>query len=263
MSATRDPDQILHAWLEEGPTVLPAPTVRAIEVAARATAQRRRATGLPWRPYTMPTTLKYLAVAAALLVVLIGGAFAVGMGGSIAPFPPQPTPAPTPSPTATTSPSAAASPAAPEAFSSPLYGYSVSHPASWRATPATDRWSPGSTVMPDVAYTDTFHPEGTTVGAAVAIAAQSIPSGVSASDWMADWAAFREETGGPCFGPASAWTDASVASAPARRIEAPCDFAQAGQADFAEYAWVVDGTGYVISGTPSVVDLMVASFEAP
>jgi hypothetical protein len=30
-----------------------------------------------------------------------------------------------------------------------------------------------------------------------------------------------------------------------------------------EYAWVVDGSGFVVTGTPSVVDLMVGSFEAP
>jgi hypothetical protein len=72
MSASRDPDQILHAWLEEGPTVLPAPTVRAIEVATRATAQRRHAIGLSWRFSPMYAPLR-AAFAVLIAAVVIGG----------------------------------------------------------------------------------------------------------------------------------------------------------------------------------------------
>jgi hypothetical protein len=256
MNATRDPDQILHAWLEEGPTVLPAPTVRAIEIATRATAQQRRAFRLPWRPYPMPFPTKLLGVAAVVAVLLIGGALLLGPRDQRSVGGPSATASPTAEPTASPSPAL-------ESFTSPLYGYSIQHPASWRSTPATERWTAGLLVMPDVPYTDTFHPQGTTLGAAVSMAAQPIPEGTSAAVWMSDWARFREETGGACFGPASDWTDATVGGVRARRLQAPCDFAQAGQADFVEYAWVVDGSGFVVTGTPSVVDLMVGSFEAP
>jgi hypothetical protein len=262
MNGSRDPDQILHAWLEEGPTVLPAPTVRAIEVAARTTAQRRPAVRLPWRTRPM-ANLKLLAGAAASIVLLIGAVLFLGpRDGQRSVGAPSSTPTPTATPLETPESSPAASPAL-ETFTSTVYGYTIQHPASWRARPATERWTADEVVKPSVAFTDSFHPEATTLGAGVAMAARPIPDGTTAEAWMADWARFREETGGPCFGPASAWTDASVASAPARRIEALCDFAQAGQADFAEYAWVVGGIGYVITGTPSVVDLMAASFEAP
>ncbi|HEY7701569.1 MAG TPA: hypothetical protein VIB02_04590 [Candidatus Limnocylindrales bacterium] len=259
MNAPRDTDQIIHAWLEEGPTVLPAPTVRAIEVATRATPQRRRLVRLPWRTRSM-ANVKLLAGAAASLVLLIGAVLFLGprdgqrsVGAPIA--------TPSSSPSATGEPSPSASPAL-ETFTSPKYGYSIKHPESWRSTPATRSWTAGQ-VVPDATHTDTFHPEGTTLGAVVAIAARPIPDGAGDLDWMDDWTRYREGLGGPCFGPASAWTAASVAGVPARRIEAPCDFAQAGQSDFAEYVWVVDGIGYVITGTPSVVDGMVATFQAP
>ena len=41
MTVKRDPDAILAAWLEEGPTALPEPTRRAIAVTTRTTTQRR------------------------------------------------------------------------------------------------------------------------------------------------------------------------------------------------------------------------------
>lgn len=72
MSAPRDTDQILHAWLEEGPTALPAPTVRAIEVATRATAQKRPVMRLPWRFSPMYAPLR-AALAVLIAAVVIGG----------------------------------------------------------------------------------------------------------------------------------------------------------------------------------------------
>lgn len=98
MSALRDPDQILRAWLEEGPAVLPAPTVRAIEVASRATPQRRWALRLPWRFSPMYAPVR-AAIAVLIAAVVIGGGIYLlgprhsGTGVSI-----TPSPAPTASP---------------------------------------------------------------------------------------------------------------------------------------------------------------------
>jgi hypothetical protein len=92
MSASRDPDQILLAWLEEGPTALPAPTVRAIEVASRATPQRRRALRLPWRFSPMFAPLR-AALAVLIAAVLIGGGIYLlrlpesGPGATVTPSP--------------------------------------------------------------------------------------------------------------------------------------------------------------------------------
>ena len=49
MNVQRDPDAILAAWLDEGPTRLPDATRRAIAVTTRTTRQSRLPIWLPWR----------------------------------------------------------------------------------------------------------------------------------------------------------------------------------------------------------------------
>jgi hypothetical protein len=56
MTTPRDPDEILAAWLDEGPTRLPDQTRRAITVALPTTSQRRHALNVPWGSSTMSTT---------------------------------------------------------------------------------------------------------------------------------------------------------------------------------------------------------------
>ena len=70
----RKPDAILAAWLEEGPNQLPETTRRAIAVGLRSTRQNRRVLDAPWRPNTMNSFAR-LAVAAAAIVFVAGGAF--------------------------------------------------------------------------------------------------------------------------------------------------------------------------------------------
>jgi len=104
MTTPRDPDAILAGWLEEGPTRLPDQTRRAIVVALPTTSQRRPAVGLPWRFPTMSTIPKLAIGVAAVVAVLLGGAFLLRPGttdpGVGAPVPTaSPTPPVTPSPT--------------------------------------------------------------------------------------------------------------------------------------------------------------------
>jgi len=146
MSATRDPDHILHLWLEEGPTVLPAPTVRAIEVATRATAQRRPAIRLPWRSDPMPFPYKVLGAAAVLAVVLVGGALLLGPRGdqsNVGGSSPSPTPPATlvPSPTPTASGVDPLDTATWTTYVSQRYGFSIAHPASWEERPSDHVWA--------------------------------------------------------------------------------------------------------------------------
>ena len=56
MSAQRDPDVVLAAWLDDGPADLPSSTRRAISTAVRTTPQARTGLhGLPaWRPTHVP-----------------------------------------------------------------------------------------------------------------------------------------------------------------------------------------------------------------
>jgi hypothetical protein len=131
----RDPDAILAAWLEEGPNQLPETTRRAIAVGLRSTRQTRRARRVPWRPNVMYPFAR-LAVAAAAIVIVAGGAFYLlspsnqGIGG--------PSPAATPSPTAPPSatPAVPASPGPSQAltwktFTAGHSPYRMEVPAGW------------------------------------------------------------------------------------------------------------------------------------
>jgi hypothetical protein len=113
MSAPRDPDAILAAWLEEGPTVLPEPTRRAIAVATRATDRSRHPFWMPLRRPTMNTYAR-LAVALVAIAIAVGGAaYFLAPAGKIG-GPPIATPSvvPSPSASAAVSPSAAPTPTA-------------------------------------------------------------------------------------------------------------------------------------------------------
>ena len=111
MNVQRDPDAILAAWLEEGPTGLPEPTRRAIAVSTRTTNQRRHPIWVPQRRPSMNPFAR-VAVAAVALVVLIGGAiyaFAPGGGGVGGPPAASATPASSPSVRGSATPQASTS----------------------------------------------------------------------------------------------------------------------------------------------------------
>ena len=82
MTTQRDPETILAAWLDEGPTDLPDATRRAILTALPTTKQARRGPLAPWRFLQMNTYTR-LAAAALVAVVGVGGAFYLlsGSGG--------------------------------------------------------------------------------------------------------------------------------------------------------------------------------------
>src|SRR4249919_582020 len=96
MTVRRDPDAILAAWLEEGPTALPEPTRRTIAVTTRSTTQRRHPLWMP-RGRPLMNTYARWAVAAIAVVLAIGGAayFLAPAGGQFG-GPPNATPSATP-----------------------------------------------------------------------------------------------------------------------------------------------------------------------
>jgi hypothetical protein len=82
MSVQRDPDAILAAWLDEGPTGLPEPSRRAIAVNTRTTTQRRRPLWMPWRKPVMNTYARWAVAALAIVIAVGGAAYLLGPGGS-------------------------------------------------------------------------------------------------------------------------------------------------------------------------------------
>jgi hypothetical protein len=160
MTTQRDPETILAAWLDEGPTDLPDATRRAILTALPTTSQARRGLFAP-RSYFEMNTYTRLAAVALVAVVAVGGALylfgqgpgAGGQGGSptASPVTPSPTVAPnSPTPTVDTTSWVP--------FTSAFYGFSVRHPAGWTVTPGSGHWS--LTNQPDAATDILADPTG-------------------------------------------------------------------------------------------------------
>ena len=73
MTAPRDPDSILSAWLDEGPSRLPSSTRRAILTSTQVTKQERHLKWMPWRISMQAMTR--VAVAAIVLIAVVGGRY--------------------------------------------------------------------------------------------------------------------------------------------------------------------------------------------
>ena len=167
-----------------------------------------------------------------------------------------------PGASASGAPSSPASSASAVTFASPRYGYTVDVPALWVATPASQAWPGDDGIEPDdPPFADVFHlPEGAS-GSAM-IKALTLPAGTTEADWLAQWQRTRT-IGGHCFGSASPWWEATVAGIPARHVAWRCDSASDNASNYDEYAFLAGGRGFVVSGTPSMVDVLVRSFRAP
>lgn len=103
MTATRDPDRLLRAWLDLMPDEAPD---RVIQSVLQATQGAPQARALPWngiRRSPRMNRLTLIAAAALVAVALVGGAIFVSSGrqGPVVPTPnPTLSPSPVPSPTA-------------------------------------------------------------------------------------------------------------------------------------------------------------------
>jgi hypothetical protein len=261
MSTTRDTDQILHAWLEEGPVTLPGPTVRAIEVATRATPQRRPALPWPWRIPLMNQRVGLVATLVAVAAVGLGGWYVFGPARSDSSIG-QSLPIRTSSPPDAAIASPSSSPVEPTTvtFTSPIYGYSIEHYPVWVPSAATERWKFGAMIGNFEPYIDRFNAPSAGGASYVGIAAQPVPNGMTAQAWMIDYAERVEAFDRLCGGPATAWTDTTVAGVPGRRLVLECKTGLTTPAT--ETVWVVDGVGYVITGNQTVVESMLETFRA-
>jgi hypothetical protein len=262
MNTERPVEDRIRSWLlVTAPTELPD---RVFDATFERTQSMSQASGVRvWRTLSM-NALPRTAVAVIAIVLVVGtGAYLLGPGGLTGGSPANPTPAATPSPTplVTTLADATSSPAS-STFTSAEYGYSVDVPATWIVTPAKAPWPGAVHLDEDAAVADSFVLQGSPDGASVSVKAHAVPTGTTATAWLADWErAF--EVGGHCFGSATPWTDATVAGVPARRLEWRCDSVTDAKSNYDVYAFVTGGTGYVVAGTPSMVALAVQSFRAP
>ena len=108
MNRQRDTEQLLDAWMRDGPTVAPD-RVLDIVVDRIARQGQRPAWRLDWRRYTMNPSLKIAAAALAVVIVAVIGYNLLPAGTTnvgvpmptltASPTPATPTPTPTPNPT--------------------------------------------------------------------------------------------------------------------------------------------------------------------
>jgi hypothetical protein len=98
MTTNRDPETVMDAWLDEGPTDLPDATRRAILAALPTTQQARRGPFAPWRLHSMNGSARIALGAAAIVIVAVGGIYLLG---GLRPTGSVGGPGPSPSPTAT------------------------------------------------------------------------------------------------------------------------------------------------------------------
>jgi hypothetical protein len=112
MTTRPEPDEILSAWLDEGPTRLPDQTRRAIAVALPMTTQRRRAWSAPWRFPSMSTMPKVVLGAVAAIAIVLGGAYLLRPGETGVGVGPAPTASPSPTLTASPTPALTPTPSA-------------------------------------------------------------------------------------------------------------------------------------------------------
>jgi hypothetical protein len=177
-------DPRIADWLEGDPNTAPEPTLEIV-LAAFPSIKQRHGSRLPWRFSLMPTSFKLALGAAAVFVVVLGGAFALGPGSPNSVGGPGSTPSPSP---ITTQP-----PSSPEAqatvpvdwttYTSSRFAYTIDYPADWVATPATQDWPSTGFPSPMGGFDhDTFGPPY--FGSPVYVASIALKAGTTAADWL-------------------------------------------------------------------------------
>jgi hypothetical protein len=192
MNERRDPDTILAAWLDGGPTELPDITRRAIAAALPTTPQARRGPFAPWRFYPMNAFSRMAAAVLVAALALGGAVFLIGrstpsVGG------PAATPSVPPSPTAPPAPPTLLPTSGLVPYTSGQYGYTIEIPDGWGARASTRKlvgteppWADGPAVDSLTTAGD-FPPTGTPVGT-ILIAASVMPAGTTLDSWTSDTA---------------------------------------------------------------------------
>jgi hypothetical protein len=171
-------DPRIADWLEDDPNNAPDQALDIV-LAAFPSIKQRHASRLP-RRFTM-TTLPRLALwAAAIVVVVLAGAFLFrppnsGVGGA------APSPSPSTTPSTAPSPTASIDMTGWVPFTSTRYGYVISHPSTSSTQPSTRAWSL-ATDRTDWLSTaaDAFNEPSTRF----TVFAAPIPGGTTANDWI-------------------------------------------------------------------------------
>ena len=197
----RDPETILAAWLDDGPTDLPDVTRRAILTALPTTPQASRGLLARWRFPHMSMFARGASVLVVAIVAIGGLALVTGSlngGGGTGPSPvpsapssppASPSAGPSAGPSAPASPSAGPSfrppgtppplPALNATFISPTHGFQVKYPAGWTVTPGVGPWFLGTNREPGNPVSDAIVTPSGTYRMRLSGASIALPSGMT------------------------------------------------------------------------------------
>ena len=198
MTASRDPDRMIHAFLREDAGQLDDQVYDAVR--AEIDQKRQRVVIGPWRVPTMSKLLPIGLGAAAVIAVLLLGSRFIGSPSSNVGGPasqPLASAAPSEAPASTAPASAAPSPVSPppltQTFTSPLHGISVSYPEGWIAQAATEPWT-DATQTPNFSdpFADDLYGPALTDHLFLSFASQPIGD-ATPEEWMA-----AQMAGWPC-----------------------------------------------------------------
>ena len=187
-NATRDPDSVLAAWLDEGPTDLPDATRRAILTALPTTPQARRGLIAPWRSSPMTTVARGAAVLIVAVVAMGALAILAGLKGGVGGPGPSSVASPA-SPSVSSTPSTPASapplPTLAATFVSPVYGYQMRYPAGWTVTPGAGPWPLGTNHTPGDPVLDAIVTPSGPYRMRISAASIALPSGMTMEEFRA------------------------------------------------------------------------------
>ena len=241
-------DQRIADWLEVDPRLAPPSVMSTVLAALPSIPQARRGLLAPRRFSQMTRSMGAAAAVAIVAIVGVGvlafNALLPGIG--------QPTQAPSPSA------SAGASATTSVPFTSPLYGYTVDVPDGWVVTAATVPWLDGTTCCAGTSRDSFESPVSLSPDFdGVLVAVQRVPDGLTTDDWLVQQAHQQESSDRDCKGLVEDWTDATVGSLEIRRIDLECQGIR-----LSDVAFVIDGTGYFMSGNQVVIAAFLGKFQA-
>lgn len=137
MTASRDPDRLIQAFLDEGEEQLDDRIYDTVR--ASIEQQRQRVFLGPWSTPTMNKFVTFGLAAAAVIVAILIGAQLLGSPGGGLGNPPSPSQEPTATPEPSTS--SLSAPPLTQTFTSTLHGITVSYPEGWTTQAATEPWT--------------------------------------------------------------------------------------------------------------------------
>ena len=255
MTTQRDLERTLDAYFAVGAEEVADRVIDEALLTIAHTPQRRGLT-VPWRPNVMNPFAR-LAVAAAAIVIVAGGALYLispgneGVGGPPAATPSPSAAAPSASPSASSAPTPELAPIDPTTwvpYMSERYGYTLEHPADWTVEPSQSDWGSGSIHSEVSEWEDEISDPGggdAAGGYTIFAGRQDLESDQTPESWTAEYISNKALDAGGICGDISAdqYGPVEIDGETGQRIEMVC----AGTTFYTAAIVVHDGSAYLVA----------------